>query len=96
MEIEYDPGKNALNLRKHGRSLELARAADWDRALTQVDTRRPYGESRLIASVPVDGVLHMIVFTEREDRMRVISVRRANQRERRLYVEQIEREVSDC
>ena len=95
MLFEFDPVTDLRNQGKHGVSLDLARHASWARAVVRIDRRRVYGEQRMVASVPIEGVLHMIVFTEREDRRRVISVRRANQRERNRYVEQIELEIPD-
>jgi len=86
MEIEYDPDKEIANILKHGMSLEIARVVDWSIAMIQADTRWFYGEARCTAVVPVLSKHYVIVFTDRRDRRRIISVRRANHRERRRYV----------
>ncbi len=56
---------------------------DWDTALVVEDTRRDYGETRLL----VMARLHAAVVTRRGEDLRVISFRRANGREVRLYGE---------
>jgi hypothetical protein len=58
---------------------------DWDTAVIVVDTRRDYGEPRLRVMGRLDGVLHAAVVTPRGGDLRVISFRRANRREVRLY-----------
>jgi uncharacterized protein len=49
------------------------------------DTRRDYGEMRVIAIGRVAGVTLTVVYTDRDDARRIISARRANRRERRAY-----------
>jgi uncharacterized DUF497 family protein len=88
MKIEYDPKKDAENLRKHGISLALAREFDESLALILIDDRKAYGEIRYRAFVPLPVRLHAIVYTRRLDGIRVISLRKANERERKLYEEE--------
>lgn len=52
MRIEFDPAKDASNQEKHGLSLAMASALDWDEALVWVDDRYEYGELRMIALAP--------------------------------------------
>lgn len=49
------------------------------------DRRRDYGERRYQAMGPIDGRLHVLVFTPRAGAIHVISLRKANDRELRLY-----------
>jgi uncharacterized protein len=77
--------KDRANLAKHGLSLDLARHIDFSRTLVIPDTRTDYGEDRFIGYGPLDGILHVLVFTMRGDVMRVIGLRRANKRERKKY-----------
>jgi uncharacterized DUF497 family protein len=49
MEIVFDEAKDGKNQSKHGLSLSEAAKLEWDEALTWQDTRRDYGEVRLIA-----------------------------------------------
>ena len=52
------------------------------------NTRRTYGEQRLRVLGYIDGLLHGRVITPRGDRIRVISLRRANKREERAYAKE--------
>lgn len=85
MEIEFDPDKDAINRARHGLSLARAADLDWDGMVSVVDRRRAYGEIRLQGYAELDGRLHMIAFTERGERKRAISLRRANLREIARY-----------
>jgi uncharacterized DUF497 family protein len=81
MEFEFDPAKDASNLRKHG--ISLARAADleWDACWERIDDRNDYGEVRYVGIVPLENRLFVAVYTERGNITRVISLRKATQRE---------------
>jgi uncharacterized DUF497 family protein len=85
MDIEWDEAKDAENCRKHGLPLAEAARPDWGRAMPGVDGRRDYGEVREYVVAPLDGRLHVCVFTSRNGRKRIISLRKANLRERRKY-----------
>ena len=85
MKITFDPAKDAANVAKHGVSLAEAERAQWGEALVWPDLRCNYGEDRMIALAPIGDRLHCVVFVERDDAMRVISLRRANQREFDFY-----------
>lgn len=92
MRFEYDPNKERLNAEKHGLPLGLAESLDWEAALFWVDERRDYGETRILALAPKTGTLYYVAFVDRADVRRVISLRRANRREVKRYVEVIEQE----
>jgi len=85
-DIEYDIAKHADNVARRGLSFELVRQFEWSSARIERDTRRDYGEPRFQATGLIDGSLHRVVFTPRGGKVRVISLRRANQRERKRYV----------
>jgi uncharacterized DUF497 family protein len=87
MRIDFDRGKDARNLEKHGLSLTLAVELDWDAALVWVDDRQEYGEVRMIALAPRTGILYCVAFVDRDTVRRVISLRRANRREVKHYVQ---------
>ena len=89
MKIEFDSAKDASNQAKHGVSLTLAGELDWDAALVWVDERVEYGEMRMIALAPQTGPLFCVAFVDRGAARRVISLRRANRREVKHYVENI-------
>lgn len=87
MQIEFDPNKDRINLDKHGVSLALAAELDWDAALVWVDDRHDYGEDRILALVPRGVTLYYVAVVERAGVRRIISLRRANRREAKRYVE---------
>jgi uncharacterized protein len=87
VQIEFDPLKDQSNLVKHGLSLAVAAELDWDEALIWIDDRFEYGECRMIALAPRTGVLYYVAFVDRGRIRRVISLRRANRREVKHYVQ---------
>ena len=89
MKIEFDPAKDAVNQAKHGVSLSMASELDWEAALVWVDQRLEYGETRMIALAPRAEILYYVAFVDRGELRRVISLRRANRREVKHYVENL-------
>lgn len=87
MQIEFDPAKDLMNQEKHGVSLALAGELDWDAALVWIDDRFDYGEIRMIALAPETAILYYVAFVERGEVHRIISLRRANRREVKHYVQ---------
>lgn len=87
MRIEFDPVKDTTNLAKHGVSLAIASELDWEAALVWIDARFEYHETRMIALAPNTGTLYYVAFVDRGDARRIISLRRANRREVKHYVE---------
>ncbi|MDE0387557.1 MAG: BrnT family toxin [Rhodospirillales bacterium] len=53
--------------------------------LTARDDRQDYGEDRFITIGFLDGAMVVLVWTPRDDAYRIISLRKANERERALY-----------
>ena len=85
MPISFDPRKNERNIAERGLSFELVEEFEWDSALVVEDVRRDYGERRFQALGMITGRLHALVFTPRAGLVHVISLRKANRREIRLY-----------
>ena len=85
MPISFDPRKNERNIAERGLSFERVEDFEWDSALVVEDVRKDYGERRLQALGMITGRLHALVFTARAGRVHVISLRKANRREIRLY-----------
>lgn len=81
MDITYDSAKNARNIAERGLSFDLVTQSDFDTAFVHQDTRKNYGETRYVAVGYIGQRLHVVVFTETETGLRVISLRKANQRE---------------
>jgi uncharacterized protein len=89
MKIEFDPAKDTANQLKHGVSLSLAGALDWEAALVWTDERFDYSELRIVALAPKTGIVYYVAFVDRGEARRIISLRRANRREVKHYAENI-------
>jgi uncharacterized protein len=89
MQIEFDPAKDSTNLEKHGVSLALAAELNWEAALVWVDERFEYDELRMIALAPKTEILYYVAFVDNGEVLRIISLRRANRREVKHYVENL-------
>ena len=87
--FEWDDDKAVSNLRKHGVSFEAAKLAFDDRFHVEwPDTSEAYGEGRFVLIGLVAGRLLYVVYTEREDRIRIISARQASKHEQQEYYRQ--------
>lgn len=81
MRFEWDEAKAAANLAKHGVPFEDAADFDWESTIDKLDRRKDYGESRVISMSTIRGRLHVLVYAVRGDAPRLISLRKANERE---------------
>ena len=73
----------------HGLSLALAGELNWEAALVWVDDRFEYKETRMIALAPKTEILYYVAFVDRGKARRIISLRLANRREVKRYVENL-------
>ena len=81
-EFEWDEAKAEDNLRKHGVSFALAVQAFRDPlAIQWVDAREAYGEERVILLGLASGLILTVVYAERDERIRIISARKATRYE---------------
>ena len=87
VDITFDSAKDQANIAKHGVSLGLAAEFEWDYALTWPDTRKDYGEQRIACLGYVGLRIYAMVFVDRGDERRIISLRKANRREVERYAE---------
>ena len=83
--VSFDLHKSQRNEAERGLPFTLAAWLEWDSALVVEDLRRNYGERRFRVLGLIHGRVHALVFTPRDEAMRVISLRKANDREIRLY-----------
>ena len=84
MEFEYDQTKSRANSTKHGIDFEQAKAL-WNDPQRVEFVARFSDESRLGLVAQLGEKLWTAIFTVREDRTRMISVRRARQDEEAIY-----------
>ena len=85
MAVSFDPEKRALTLETRG--LDMARAEEVLSGdnLTFPDARFDYGESRFVTIGSLDGRMVVMAWTPRNGRPRIISLRKANEREQAKY-----------
>lgn len=86
MQIIFDPNKNTLNISKHGVSLADAKKLEWGCSLIWQDLRHDYAETRMVGLAPIGMRLYYVAYTDRDDVRRIISLRKANNREVKFYV----------
>lgn len=85
MLLTWDEAKRTANLAKHGVDFAAAASFDWKSALVGGDIRHDYGESRFNAIGFIGARLHVLTYTPRAETLRIISLRKANARERFRY-----------
>lgn len=85
MDISFDLAKSLRNEVERGLPFSLVQSLDWDSALIKEDTRQDYGERRFLVLGRIHARLHALVLTPRNDKVHVISLRKANHREVRQY-----------
>ncbi len=84
--FEWDNDKAIANCQKHGVSFHQAiKAFDDPFAVERFDDRENYGEERINLMGMCDGVLLHVTYTERGERIRLISARKAEKHERNDY-----------
>ena len=94
MRFTWDARKSARNLRERGFDFEFATQVFGSRTLERVDTRRDYGERRVIALGVAQDIPLTVVYTDRAEAggvvtRRIISARKSDRRERQAYEEAI-------
>jgi len=85
VRIEFDAGKDRQNKLKHGISLSFAQHLDWGNGFCWPDARFPYTEFRMRGLVPGGEVIYFVAFVERSNGLRILSLRKANRNEERIY-----------
>jgi hypothetical protein len=85
MKYEWDEAKNGKNLAKHGLSFEDAEQVFSGPCVTFEDDRFDYGEKRLITLGLLAGRLVVIAHAPRDEATRIISMRKGNRREQKIY-----------
>lgn len=89
MKIEYDINKRQITMEERGLDFEdTPNVFAGSRRITWQDHRRDYGEIREITMGELAGRLVIIIHTQRGDATRIISMRKANEREQRWFEKQ--------
>jgi uncharacterized DUF497 family protein len=85
MNVTFDPAKDALNLVNHHMTLALAADLDWETLLAKPDSRQEYGEERMVGYALMNARLYCVIYVDRDESRRIISLRKANSREVKHY-----------
>lgn len=83
--ITFDPAKREANLQKHGLDLVIAGQVLAGFTITREDARDAYGETRLQTLGESNGLVVVVVHTPRAEADHIISVRKAERHEARIY-----------
>ena len=89
MQFDWDDDKALSNAEKHGVVFDVVRSFEIVTAVVVEDDRKDYGELRLVALGLIGPRVHVLVYTERGRKVRVISLRKANRKEIEAYVESL-------
>jgi uncharacterized DUF497 family protein len=89
VRLDYDEIKRAAALAHRG--LDFARAGEVFAGLTftQEDLRADYGEARFVTAGLLEGRMVVVVWTPRGNARRIISMRKANEREQARYQDRL-------
>jgi uncharacterized protein len=87
LKFEWDAVKAESNLKVHGVSFEVAKTVFEDAfAIARLDDRQDYGEQRFVIFGMAEGhALLFVAYTERDDRIRIISARKVTKHEQDRY-----------
>jgi len=86
VEFDWHDAKHERNVEERGFGFDFAAQVFAGRVLTRADDREDYGEVRIKAVGEVDGIILLAIHTDREDVRSLISARKANKKERALWL----------
>jgi uncharacterized DUF497 family protein len=89
MKYEWGKAKNRKNLAQQGLSFEDAARVFSGPCVTFEDDRFEYGEERLITLGLLAGRLVVMAHSPRDEGTRIISMRKGNRREQKIYQERL-------
>ena len=86
MDFEWDAAKSEACFKERGFDFAYAAQVFFDPSrLLKADTRHSFGEARFQVTGKIDGRVFIVIYTPRHAATRIISARKANQREVRYY-----------
>lgn len=85
MQFEWDEAKSDWTAEHRGFGFNLAILIFDGSTIERTDTRRDYGEDRIVAIGQADDLILTVTYTDRGDVRRIISARVANRKERALW-----------
>ncbi|QQR79821.1 MAG: BrnT family toxin [Deltaproteobacteria bacterium] len=92
-QFDWDPEKNLENIKKHGISFESS-IDIWRNNTIEIEGVAYFkGEERKGCVGLIDGKVYLAIWTFREGKIRIISVRRARKNEEKRYYQ---KELQEC
>ena len=89
MRLEWDEAKRQTAMTERGLDFADAAIVFSGRCVTLEDVRQDYGEHRHVTFGELAGRVVVVAWTQRSETIRIISMRKANAREKKLYREQL-------
>jgi uncharacterized DUF497 family protein len=89
MLFVWDEAKRRTNLRKHGIDFADAERIFGGVTLTAEDSREAYGERRFLSLGLLDERVVSVAHTEHDEKIRIISIRKATKHEAHFYFSQV-------
>ena len=89
MKFEWNKDKNKSNIKKHGLDFNDAFLFFESPYLCSEDTRSDYKEKRVIAVGTIEERVIVTVFAEKKNKTRIISMRKANEREKKKFKDKV-------
>ena len=89
MKFEWDVDKNHTNMEKHGLHFQDAEFVFSGKTITFEDDRYDYGENRYITLGELKNRVVIVVHAQRNSVVRIISMRKANEREKKIYIQRL-------
>jgi uncharacterized protein len=90
MKITFDPDKHLFTLETRGLDMADAEQVFVGKNVTMLDDRKDYGEERFVTVGFVNGRMVYVAWTPRDGAYRIISMRKANEREQQKYGPQMD------
>lgn len=90
MKFEWDENKNQTNKEKHGLDFKDAEFIFSGKIITFIDDSQNYGENRFITLGELKERVVIVIHTQRSLIVRIISMRKANEREKKIYFKRLE------
>ena len=89
MEFDWDEAKRKANLRNHGIDFVGIEQIFDGETVTILDDRFDYGEQRFVTFGMLEGLVVAVAHSEADERIRIISVRKATKNEEKSYYKEI-------
>lgn len=84
MIFEYNPNKSDVNKQKHGIDFEEAKSLWLDPRRIEIDART-VGEPRKLLIATLENEIWSLIYTMRDNNIRIISVRKSRRNEKEIY-----------